>query len=166
MGTELPYKISSLQNNGSRSIKFCVFKFFFSFKGMADNLLKEILDSLTDVDSINLFAAANGLTGDTEVENRLREVEWNHHIDNLWEEILLDLESAPKRPRQSDEDDQPSFQFGGGDAMEEKPYYIWKKNTRTFKKNLAHDTCFKIMFNDQWQGGKLVDIYQKLHDYV
>lgn len=74
MGTELPYKISSLQNNGSRSIKFCVFKFFFSFKGMADNLLKEILDSLTDVDSINLFAAANGLTGDTEVENRLREV--------------------------------------------------------------------------------------------
>lgn len=74
---------------------------------MADNLLKEILDSLTDVDSINLFAAVNGLTGDTEVENRLREVEWNHHIDNLWEEILLDLESAPKRPRQSDEDDQP-----------------------------------------------------------
>lgn len=63
---------------------------------MADNLLKEILDSLTDVDSINLFAAANGLTGDTEVENRLREVEWNHHIDNLWEEILLDLESAQK----------------------------------------------------------------------
>lgn len=117
---------------------------------MADNLLKEILDSLTDVDSINLFAAANGLTGDTEVENRLREVEWNHHIDNLWEEILLDLESAPKRPRQSDEDDQPSFQFGGGDAMEEKPYYIWKKNTRTFKKNLAYDTCFKIKFNDQW----------------
>lgn len=50
------------------------FKIFFSFKGMADNLLKEILDSLTDVDSINLFAAANGLTGDTEVENRLREV--------------------------------------------------------------------------------------------
>lgn len=88
---------------------------------MADNLFKEILDSLTDVDSINLFAAVNGLTGDTEVENRLREVEWNHDIDNLWEEILLDLESAPKRPRQSDVDDQPSFQFGGGDEMEEKP---------------------------------------------
>lgn len=48
--------------------------------------------------------------------------------------------------------------------MEEKPYYIWKKNTRTFKNNLAHDTCFKIKFNDQWQGEKLVDIYQKLHD--
>lgn len=42
---------------------------------MADNLLKEILNSLTDVDSISLFAAANGLTGDTEVENRLREVD-------------------------------------------------------------------------------------------
>lgn len=133
---------------------------------MADNLLKKILDSLTDVDSINFFAAANGLTGDTEVENRLREVEWNHHIDNLWEEVLLDLESAPERPRQSDEDDQPctSFQFGGGDEMEEKPYYIWKKNTRSFKKNLARDTYFRVKFNDQWQGEKLVDIYQKLHD--
>lgn len=29
---------------------------------------------------------------------------------------------------------------------------------------MAHDTCLKIKFNDQWQGEKLVDIYQKLHD--
>lgn len=41
---------------------------------MADgSILKEILDSLHDVDSINFFAAANGLTGDDEVENRLKE---------------------------------------------------------------------------------------------
>lgn len=67
---------------------------------MTDNsVLKEILDSLTDVDTINLFAAANGLTGDIEVENRIKELEWNEHIDHLWEELLLDLEPASKRPR-------------------------------------------------------------------
>jgi hypothetical protein len=42
---------------------------------MADGLLKEILDSLTDVDTINFFAAANGLTGDAVIENRIKEVE-------------------------------------------------------------------------------------------
>ena len=50
---------------------------------MADSLLKEILDSLHDVDSINFFGTSNGLIGDDEVENRLKEV----HMDNLWEEI-------------------------------------------------------------------------------
>ena len=134
---------------------------------MADGLLKEILDSLTDVDAINFFAAANGLTGDAEIENRIKEVEWNQHIDNLWEELLLDLEPASKRPRQSDDDDQAStsVQWGGGDEeKEEKPYFIWKKDTRTFKKNLARDTSFKVKFNDQWRGEKLVDIYKKLHN--
>lgn len=67
---------------------------------MADHsLLKEILDSLMDADTINLFAAANGLTVDTEVKKRLTELEWNHHIDNLWEELLSDLEPASKRQR-------------------------------------------------------------------
>lgn len=98
------------------------------------SLLKEILDSLQDVDSINLFAEANGLMGDSEVENRLREV----HMDNLWEELLLDLEPASKRPRQSLGDDQPSTitQLGGGDepVEAEKPYFIWKKETQTYKK--------------------------------
>lgn len=50
---------------------------------MGDNgLLKEILDSLNDVDTINLFAEANGLTGDTDVENRVRELEWEEHINS------------------------------------------------------------------------------------
>lgn len=132
------------------------------------SLLKEILDSLTDVDTINLFAAANGLTGDTEVENRLKELDWNRHIDTLWEELLLDLEPASKRPRQSLDNDQSctSVQSGGGDENTEakKPYFIWKKETRTYKKNLARDTTFKVKFNDQWRGDKLIDIYDKLHD--
>lgn len=84
---------------------------------MASNsLLKEILNSLTDVDTIHLFAAANGLTEDTEVENRIKELEWNQHIDNLWEEFLLDMEPASKRPKQSPDNDQPStsVQWGGG----------------------------------------------------
>lgn len=83
---------------------------------MASNsLLKEILNSLTDVDTIHLFAAANGLTGDTEVENRKKELEWNQQIDNLWEELLLlDREPASKRPKQSPDNDQPptSVQVG------------------------------------------------------
>lgn len=103
---------------------------------MADHsLLKEILDSLMDVDTINLFAAANGLTGDTEVKKRLKELEWNHHIDNLWEELLSDLEPASKRQRHSLDNDQPStsIQSGGGGDKREKPYFIWKRETRTYK---------------------------------
>lgn len=53
-------------------------------KGMADgSLLKEILDSLKDPDVVQIFAAANGLVGDAEVENRLRELQWEKHIDDL-----------------------------------------------------------------------------------
>jgi hypothetical protein len=59
------------------------------------SLLKEILDSLSDVDTINLFAEANGIMGDPEVEKRLKEV----HIDNLWEELLFDMRLVYKRPR-------------------------------------------------------------------
>ncbi|KAK3105356.1 hypothetical protein FSP39_023301 [Pinctada imbricata] len=136
---------------------------------MASNsLLKEILDSLTDGDTINLFAAANGLTGDTEVENRIKELKWNQHIDNLWEELLLDLETASKRPRQSLDNEQPStsVQSGGGDDKAEKAYFIWKKENRTYKKNLARDTTFKMKFNDQWRGDKLIDIHDKLHEML
>lgn len=43
---------------------------------MDGSLLKEILDSLEDHDIVQLFAAANGLIGDAEVENRLRELQW------------------------------------------------------------------------------------------
>ena len=100
-----------------------------------DNLLKEILDSFTDADAINLFAAANGLTGDTDVVNRLKELEWNKHVDDLWEEILLDLEPLSKKSRQLT-DDQPSTSCQSGGVEEipevEKPYFIWKKDTRTF----------------------------------
>jgi hypothetical protein len=53
---------------------------------------------------------------------------------------------------------------GGDEEKEEKPYFIWKKDTRTFIKNLARDTSFEVKFNDQWREEKLVDIYQKLHD--
>lgn len=102
-------------------------------------LLKEILDSLTDVDTIKLFAEANDLEGDVDVKKRIKQLEWNQHKDNLWEVFLFDLEPAFKRPRQSLEDSQSStsIQSGGGDErMEvEKPYFIWKKETRTYKKS-------------------------------
>lgn len=130
---------------------------------MADgSLLKEILDSLHDVDSINFFAAANGLTGEDEVENRLKEV----HIDNLWEELLLDLGPDFKKPRHSFDIEGPStsIQSGGRDEKEEKPYFIWKKDTRIFRKNLARDTTFKVKFNEQWRGDKLIDVPTKLHE--
>lgn len=66
---------------------------------MVDNFLKEILDLLIDVDFINFFVVVNGFIGDIEVENWLREVEWNYYIDNLWEEIFFDLEFVLKRLR-------------------------------------------------------------------
>ncbi|XP_065934895.1 uncharacterized protein [Magallana gigas] len=116
---------------------------------MGDNgLLKEILDSLIDVDTINLFAEANGLTGDTDVENR-------------WEELLPVIEPDAKKSRQDDDQPSSSIQSGGGNERD-KPYYIWKKDIRTFK-NLARDVSFKVKFNEQWRGEKLVDIYEKLH---
>lgn len=135
---------------------------------MADNsLLKEILDSLHDVDTFNLFAAANGLSGATEIENRLKEIEWNQHKVNLWNELLSDLKPTPKKPIQSLDNGQQSISVqsrgGGGDEQlkAEKPYFIRKRETRTFKRNLARDITFKVEFNDQWRGDSLKDIYDK-----
>lgn len=58
-----------------------------------DSLLKEILDTLEDPDTVQLFAAVNGLLGDVEIENRLSELQWEKHIDNLWQELLFRLGS-------------------------------------------------------------------------
>lgn len=56
------------------------------------SFLKEILDFLIDVDIINFFVVVNGLIGDIEVENWLKEFDWNWYIDILWEEFFFDLE--------------------------------------------------------------------------
>lgn len=55
--------------------------------------------------------------GDVDVENRLKDMKWDQHLDNLWEELLLDIEPALKRSKQSLDDDQPSTstQSRGGD---------------------------------------------------
>lgn len=29
---------------------------------------------------------------------------------------------------------------------------------------MAHDTTFKVKFNDKWKGDRLIDIYDKLHE--
>ena len=141
---------------------------------MADSsLLKEILDSLNDSDAVQLFAAANGLVGDAEVEDRLKELNWEKHIEDLWQEVLSEMESPAKKSRPTLADgDQPStsVQLGGGEessdseVTSEKPYYIWKRDTRTFKKHWVRDTTFKVKFNEQWRGKKLIDIQNNLHD--
>lgn len=42
---------------------------------MAENsLLKEILDTLSDPDTVKFFAAVHGLVGNSEVEHRLKEL--------------------------------------------------------------------------------------------
>lgn len=90
------------------------------------SLLKEILDSLNDVDTINMFAAAQGLTGDIEVENRLKELGWENYINSLWEELVPVQEPTIKKSRQILNEDQPSTSAQSGDGDEtvnmEKPY--------------------------------------------
>lgn len=138
---------------------------------MADqSLLKEILNSLHDPETIQLFAAVNGLTGDREIEDRLRELQWEKHIDDLWQEVLSEMESPAKKPT-LDDSDQPSTsgQLGARGSSDSKdtltkPYFIWKSDTRTFKKNWVRDTTFKVKFNEQWRGNKLMDIQNNLHD--
>lgn len=49
------------------------------------------MDSLTDEDTINLFAEASGLVGDVEVENGSKDLKWDQHIDSLWAELLKNL---------------------------------------------------------------------------
>ena len=62
-----------------------------------ESLLKEILDILENLDEVQLFAAANGLVGDVEVENLLRklqqekQLQWENHIDNLRKDVLPDI---------------------------------------------------------------------------
>lgn len=59
--------------------------------------------------------------GDVDVEKRLKDMKWDQHLDNLWEELLLDIEPALKRSKQSLDDDQPSTstQSRGGDEHNE-----------------------------------------------
>lgn len=78
---------------------------------MAENsLLKEILDTLSDPDTVKFFAAVHGLVGNSEVEHRLKELEWNEHIENLWQEVLPAIQPSLKRLQDSldDDDDKPS----------------------------------------------------------
>lgn len=126
-----------------------------------DSLLKEILDTLEDPDTVQLFAAVNGLLGCVEIENRLSELQWEKHIDDLWQEVLSEIYPPTKKKIRCslDDEDQPSTsgQSVGGESPDsedpkEKPYYIWKRDTRTFKKKLARDTAFKVEFNEQWRG--------------
>jgi hypothetical protein len=35
---------------------------------------------------------------------------------------------------------------------------------KTFKKRLAKDTSYKVKFNENWYGERLLDIYQNLHE--
>lgn len=134
----------------------------------------------------------------------MKELEWNEHIENLWQEVLPAIQPSLKRLQDSlDDDDKPSTsgydvlstsepprkkqrqevlsspqspstddnrQYGGGGAgsesedESEKPYYFWKRDVRTFKKDMARETTFKVKFNEQWRGDKLVDIQTKLHN--
>ncbi|KAK3104527.1 hypothetical protein FSP39_004180, partial [Pinctada imbricata] len=56
-------------------------------------------------------------------------------------------------------------QTGQGDKSDsEKPYYIEKNTKRTITSTLATDTSFKVKFNDQWQGEKLKDVSDQLHE--
>lgn len=73
--------------------------YFCSIKMLFNSLLKEILDFLMDVDIINLFVVVNGLIGDIEVENWIKEFEWNGYIDNLWNEFFFDLDFICKKLR-------------------------------------------------------------------
>lgn len=77
---------------------------------MAENsLLKEILDTLSDPDTVTFFAAVHGLVGNSEVEHRLKKLEWNEHIENLWQEVLPAIQPSLKRLQDSlDDDDKPS----------------------------------------------------------
>jgi hypothetical protein len=62
-----------------------------------DSLLKEILDSLEDLEVVQLYDTANGLVGDVEVEKRLRELEWEKHIDNYGKRFCLIWNPLPKK---------------------------------------------------------------------
>lgn len=47
--------------------------------------------------TVHFFAAANGLTGDVQVEDQLRELQWEKHIDDLWLEFLSNMESPANK---------------------------------------------------------------------
>ena len=79
-----------------------------------ESLLKEIMDSLENMYEVQLFATANGLVGDVEVENRLRELQqdkqlqWENHIDSQMLGIGKNIQSIFN--------EQVVF----------KPYHTWK----------------------------------------
>lgn len=78
-------------------------KLFYLYVMEEESLLQEILNSIDDLETLRLFATANNLVGDVEIENRLRELQWDKHVDDLWQEVLMDLEPPSKRRKTQDE---------------------------------------------------------------
>lgn len=46
----------------------------------------------------------------------------------------------------------------------EEPYRIECTGTRKFSKRVAIGTTYKVKFNDQWRGRRLVDLHREQHD--
>jgi len=51
-------------------------------------------------------------------------------------------------------------QVGGADP---DPYVIERSGVRTFARSAATETTYRVRFNDQWQGRRLVDLRRQLY---
>ena len=132
-----------------------------------------LVNSYEDYKELENFACQYGLKEDPHVKARLdflfdRDVtlmvadidEFNETCDDT---VKWSNEESTKRQKLN----MPSTsQTGGADVSRNtpKPYYIEQKQQRKFKTTLATDTSYKVKFNEQWQGERLKDISDQLHN--
>ena len=130
-------------------------------------MLEQIDNSQELQDLINTY----GLSNDSYIQDLLFNLKWKEmqnppapqtYQSNQSTEIIDltgDEEPPNKHPAlQSPLPGPNTLQDGGNDD----PYEFRQVRQRTYAKNAAVDTTFKVKFNDQWQGDKLVDILEEL----
>ena len=136
------------------------------------NFLYTLLEQITNSQDLHYLADTYGLAHDSYIQDllfnlRLKEMEMimdephalqpypsTDHPETM---DLTNEEPPSKRPAL--ESSLPStLQQGGND----EPYIFRQVRQRTFAKNNAVETTYKVKFNDQWQGDKLANILERI----
>lgn len=140
------YRSESTQNDSSNISSWCNIKF-----GSVDQLKEhEVVQELNGID------------------HKINPKEINRNIEIIYTrspsqgDVMFDkTRTTSETP--FDAIDRPHVQYGAGGVN--NPNYIFRiTGEKTFAKNLARETTYKVKFTDKWEGSKLKDLGKDLHD--
>ncbi|XP_060564754.1 uncharacterized protein LOC132723964 [Ruditapes philippinarum] len=132
--------------------------------------MERLLDSLNDTmqnreDTENFDLALEYVREQEEIEGAVRALLFDEEMDKMATACVEDGEWSPQSPGlQVGSGDEP--QAGPShrpDAPRELQYTISKKSERTYAKNAAMDRTYQVKIDEQYNGQRLQDVRQGLH---